>query len=84
MIRTVLDRIGFPTGYLCPSGYTITDDVLNCNPINTVQAAVFVLTAQGTCDAATMQSVKESISKYLADPTTAFGELLAVQQCVSS
>lgn len=74
MIRADLERIGFRTTYLCPSGYTIQEDIITCTPINTVQAAVYVLTAQGTCDAATIQSVKDAITKFLTDATSAFGE----------
>lgn len=74
MIRADLDRIGFRTTYLCPSGYTIQDDIITCTPINTVQAAVFVLTAQGTCDAATIQSVTDAITQFLSDAPSAFGK----------
>lgn len=80
MVRTDLDRIGFRTTYLCPSGFNITEEIVRCTPITTVQAAVFVLTAQGTCDAATIQSVKDSIANFMSDPTAAFGECTAALQ----
>lgn len=77
LVRADLDRIGFRTTYLCPSGFEIQTDIITCTPITTVQAAVFVLTAQGTCDAATIQSVKDAITNFLSDETSAFGEFAA-------
>lgn len=73
VVRTELSRIPMPI-YLCPSGYTMIPGFTSCVPITTAQAAVFVLTAQGTCDGATIQSVKDAITNYLSSPYSAFGE----------
>jgi hypothetical protein len=83
LVRADLGRIGFRTTYLCPSGFEIQTGIITCTPITTVQAAVFVLTAQGTCDAATIQSVKDAITNFLSDETSAFGEFAAGMLCCS-
>lgn len=87
VVRTELTRIPMPV-YLCPSGYTMIPGFTSCVPITTAQAAVFVLTAQGTCDAATIQSVKDAITNYLSSPYSAFGvyvpKLQVEVNCLSS
>lgn len=74
VVRTELSRVALPTAFLCPSGYAQSGEGSSaCTPITTPQQLTFVLTAVGTCDAATIQSAKDSWLAYLSNPETSFG-----------
>lgn len=70
VVRTDVDRIG---QRFCASGYVQNDGDNFCSPITTVQQVTLVLIADGTCDAAALQSVKEALYRYLSDPSTSYG-----------
>lgn len=74
VVRTDLSKIGLPEGFLCPSGFPPdTQGTSACTPFTTLQEVTVMLTAQGTCDAATIQSVKDALTAYLSNPDTAWG-----------
>jgi hypothetical protein len=74
VVRTELSRVGFPTSFLCPSGYASNSAGSSaCIPVNTQEQISFVLSAAGTCDAATIAAVKASVLAYLSSPESAFG-----------
>jgi hypothetical protein len=66
--------MGLPSGYLCPSGFTTSDGGMLCVPMTSLMAATFLLTAEGSCDTDTKQTVKDAITDYLKNPSTAFGK----------
>jgi len=60
--------------FCSPSGWTDNAEGTSaCIPIKTPQQLSFVLTAVGTCNETTIQSVQQSLYAYLSDPTNAYG-----------
>lgn len=74
VVRTDLDRVAFPTAYLCPSGFSPSPDgTAACAPVSTPRQVTFLLTAQGNCDEASIAAVKKALFDHLSNPEAAFG-----------
>lgn len=81
MVRTSLKRLALPSAFICPSGMDAPNGASSCKPITTLQVAVMVLSSIGTCDAATIESVRSTIFAFLSNPNSAHGELKKLVWC---
>lgn len=76
MIRADLNRLIFPTDFLCPSGYTVDGGGISaCQPLTTPTVVVLFLRAEGGCTQQLVSSLQTALERFLSDPTQAFGEL---------
>lgn len=78
MVRADLNRLIFPSPFLCPSGY-VQDGTGNapCTP-TTVPAVVQLFmraTNPGGCTADLISSVRTALLNFMQDPNSAFGEI---------
>jgi hypothetical protein len=78
MIRADVNRLIFPSAFLCPSGYGTTgaNGITPCTPLTTpVVVLLFMRAATPACGATLIESVRNSMIAFLQDPNQAFGEL---------
>ena len=78
MIRADVNRLIFPSSFLCPSGYTAdANGVTPCAPNTAPVVVMLFMRAQGSC-ADLVTSVRNSLLAFLSDPNQAFGEYCAM------
>jgi hypothetical protein len=79
MIRADLNRLIFPSTFLCPSGYTSdANGITPCTPFSTPVVVLLFMRAQGSCSADLIASVRTGLLKFLQDPLSAFGEFQTI------
>lgn len=75
MIRADVNRLIFPSSFLCPSGYTAdANGVTPCAPSASPVVVTLFFRTSGTCSADLIASVRNSLLAFLSDPNQAFGE----------
>jgi hypothetical protein len=75
VVRVDMDQTNFPAALPCPSGYVSTNETgtAGCVKDTNSQLLTWKLIGQGSCDAATVASVRTAVTSYLSSPLTAYG-----------
>lgn len=73
VVRVDMDQTNFPNALPCPSGYLLSNKTGSCIKDTNSQLLTWNLIGQGSCNAATVVSVRTAVTNYLSSPVTAYG-----------